>query len=111
MDTLETYRQIIQKVLNEYAQIKYAYGDIQTEVVFDREADRYLLMAVGWEGAKRIHGCMIHIDIINGKLWLQRDSTEHGIADELVESGIPQNHIVLGFHPSDIRQYTEYAVA
>lgn len=111
MDTLETYRRIIQKVLNEYAQIKYSYGDIQKEIVFDREDDRYLLIAIGWEGARRIHGCMIHIDIINGKLWIQRDSTEHGIVDELVEAGIPKDHIVLGFHPSDIRQYTEYAVA
>jgi hypothetical protein len=40
MDTLETYRQIIQDTLTEYARIPYAHGDIQTEVVFDRVHDR-----------------------------------------------------------------------
>jgi hypothetical protein len=111
MDTLETYRQIIEKVLNEYAQLQYAYGDIQTEVVLDRQSDRYLLIIVGWEGARRIHGSIIHIDIIDQKIWIQRDGTEHGIAEELVEAGIPRDLIVLGFRPTDIRQYTDYAVA
>jgi hypothetical protein len=54
---------------------------------------------------------MIHVDIINGKIWIQRDGTEYGIANELVNAGIPKNQIVLAFQPADIRQYTEFAVA
>jgi XisI protein len=111
MDTLDTYRQGIEKVLRTYAQISYAHGEIQTEVVLDRQADHYLVLAVGWDGARRIHGSIIHLDIINGKVWIQRDSTEHGIAEELVEAGIPRDQIVLGFRPADLRQYTAYAVA
>ena len=111
MDTLDTYRQIIQNALTEYVQLQYAYGDIQNEAVFDHDADRYLVMSLGWQKVKRIHGCLIHIDIINGKVWIQRDGTEHGIAKELVKAGIPQDHIVLGFRPAEIRQYTEYARA
>lgn len=34
----------------------------------------------------------------------------YGIADELVAAGIPLEQIVLAFHPTEIRQYTEYAV-
>ncbi len=68
-------------------------------------------MAKGWHDPRRIHGCLIHIDIINGKVWVQRDGTEHGIATELVAAGIPKDHIVLGFHPPEVRQHTEYAVA
>ena len=111
MDTLETYRQGIEKILRAYAQMPYAHGEIQTEVVVDRQAEHYLLLSVGWDGARRIHGSIVHIDIINGKVWIQRDGTEHGIAEELVEAGIPRDHIVLGFRPPDLRQYTEYAVA
>ena len=111
MDTLDTYRQIIQNVLAEYVRLQYAYGEIQNETIFDREADRYLVMSLGWQKVRRIHGCLIHIDIINGKVWIQRDGTEHGIANELVAAGIPKNHIVLGFYSPDVRQYTEYAVA
>jgi len=111
MDTLDTYRQIIYNVLSEYVRLQYAYGEIQNETIFDRQADRYLVMSVGWQRVKRIHGCLIHIDIINDKVWIQRDGTEDGIADKLVAAGIPKEKIVLGFHTPDARQHTEFAVA
>jgi len=111
MDTLDTYRQIIKQELQAYANIPYAYGDIQSQTVFNRETDSYLLMTVGWLGDKRIHSCLVHIDIIADKAWIQRDGTEEGIANELTRAGIPQEHIVLAFHPPEIRPYTEYAVA
>ena len=111
MDTLDTYRQCIDKVLRDYAQLPYAYGEIEREVVSDRCGDHYLLLAVGWDGAQRVHGSVVHIDIIDGKVWIQRDGTEQGIAEELAAAGIPRDHIVLAFHPPDLRQYTGYAVA
>jgi hypothetical protein len=111
MDTVETYRQLIQQILGEYAQIPYAYGDIQIEPVFDRQADRYLLVILGREDDRRVHGCLVHIDIINGKMWIQRDGTEEGIANELVRAGVPKDRIVLGFRSPAIRKHTEFAVA
>lgn len=54
---------------------------------------------------------MIHIEIIDGKVWIQRDWTEEVVAGELVEAGIPKIDIVLGFKPPEIRPYTEFAVA
>jgi XisI protein len=111
MGTLDIYRQIVQKVLAAYADIPYAYGDVHTEVFCDRNADRYLLMTVGWDQDNRVHGCLVHIDIIDGKLWIQRDGTEQGIATELVAAGIPKSSIVLTFHPPEIRCHTDYAVA
>jgi hypothetical protein len=112
MDTLKKYRQIIETLLNEYTKIPYAYGDIRTEAVFDRLNDHYLLVNVGWDNEDgRVHGTLVHIDIFDGKLWIQRDGTEHGIAKELVKAGIPKHHIVLGFHSAEIRQHTDYAAA
>ena len=111
MDTLENYRQIIEAVLTEYTKIPYAYGDIHTEAVFDRANDRYLLVNVGWDSGSRVHANLMHIDIIAGKVWIQRDETEQGVAKDLVQAGIPKDRIVLGFRPAEVRQYTEYAVA
>jgi hypothetical protein len=58
-----------------------------------------------------VHGCLVHLDIIDGKIWVQRDETEDGVTRELVAEGIPANEIVLGFHPADVRPYTGYAIA
>lgn len=52
----------------------------------------------------------IHLQIINGKIWIQRDGTEDGIATDLLAAGIPKEQIVLAFKPEHIRPYTEFAV-
>ena len=111
MDTLDRYRKMIESILEEYAAIPYAVGNIQTEAVFDRERDRYLLVNVGWEGDDRIHGALVHVDIVDGKIWIQRDGTEDGIAEDLVRAGVAKDQIVLGFHPPKIRQHTDFAAA
>ena len=111
MDTVEQYREIIKRVLIDYAKIPYSYGEIDFEHVFDRDTDRYLLMISGWEGPRRVHGCLLHIDIINDNVWIQRDGSEHGIALDLEEAGIPKDRIVLAFQPPYIREHTDYAVA
>ncbi|MEA5552095.1 XisI protein [Anabaena cylindrica UHCC 0172] len=110
MDTLDNYRCIIKEVLVPYTQIAYSYGVIECKTVFDSENDSYLLITIGWQNAKRIHGCLVHIDIIDGKIWVQRDDTEDGVTYELEAAGIPKDKIVLGFHPQNVRQYTGYAV-
>ena len=111
MGRLDTYRDIIESILSKYTQIPYAYGDIRIEAVFDRSNDRYLLVNLGWDTGRRVHGSLVHIDIIDGKIWVQRDGTEQGIANELVSAGIPRDRIVLGFRPAEVRPYTEFAVA
>lgn len=108
MDGIEKYREIILRVLGEYTEIPPAYGEMVDEIIVDRETDRYLWMTRGYQKSKRIHACIVRIDIIDGKLWIQQDNTE-GIAPELERYGIPKEHIVLGFHPVDIRPYTGYA--
>jgi hypothetical protein len=111
MDTVETYRKIVLDTLRQYITIKYAYGDIHNEALFDLQADRYIIMSVGWQGITRVHGCLIHIDIIQDKVWIQRDGTEGGVANELVSNGIPKDHIVLGYKEPEIRKFTDFAVA
>ena len=110
MDTLESYRQIIYKILHEYFQIPYSYGDLQRRLIVSEDRTNYLLLTLGWQQNKRVHGCLVHIEIINDKIWIHRDGTEDGIANDLVAAGIPKDKIVLGFHPPEIRPHTEFAV-
>ncbi|MBL7065472.1 MAG: XisI protein [Anaerolineae bacterium] len=103
-------RKIVTELLEEYAQYPPAHGQIEMETIFDVERDRYQLMAIGWQGPRRVHGCLIHIDIREDKIWLQHDSTDAEIANELVERGVPRERIVLGFYPERRRQYTGFSV-
>lgn len=112
MDKLAHYRTILQTVLFPLTERHYANADITNEAVFDEKNDRYLIMSVGWEGrTKRVHGCLVHLDIIDGRVWIQRDGTEDGIAYDLEAAGIPKSDIVLAFHTVNVRPHTGYAVA
>lgn len=112
MDRLDEYRQFIHNILDSYAQIPYhQYGQIKNSVIVDREQNNFLLMHEGWQGAKRIHDCIVHVEIMDGKIWIQQDGIETGITAELVELGVPKDMIVLGFYPYDVRQHTGYAIA
>lgn len=112
MDRIDKYREILERVLLEYEQIPYAYGEMRNEAVFDRGRDRFLLVTVGRDHkGKRVNDSLVHVDIIDGKLWIHEDGTEDGIAGELVASGIPKEHIVLAFQSPERRQYSGYAVA
>ncbi|MFN5871262.1 MAG: XisI protein [Aphanizomenon sp.] len=110
MDTLNNYRQNIQKILTEYSQLPYAYGELERQLIIDQTANHYLLLILGWENNQRVHGCLVHIDIINDKIWIQRDFTEEGVASELVELGVPKTDIVLGFKSPFVREFTGFAV-
>lgn len=111
METVETYRTVIQQILSTYADIPYSQPGIQAQTVFDQHGDHYLILLIGREGAKRVHGCLVHLDIIQNKIWIQRDGTEEGIATELLQAGIPKEQIVLGFRSPALRKHTEFAIA
>jgi hypothetical protein len=111
MGKLEKYQQTVETILSEYAAIPYFYGEIERRTIFNREKNEYLLYVVGWDGRERVHGIITHIDIINDKIWIQRDGTEDGIAEDLERAGVPKSDIVLAWHEPELRKYTEYAVA
>ena len=109
MDTIARYHTIVEQVLTKYLEIEYANGEIHNEPIFDRTAGRYVVISSGWQGVRRVHGCLIHINIQHGKVWIQRDSTEHGIAHDLMATGMPRDHIVLGFYTPSARRHIDFA--
>jgi len=108
MATLDEYRGHIQNLLTEQAKLVWDQC-IQAQTIFDTERDHYQLVYVGWRESKRLYGTVLHLDIIDGKIWIQQDGTEVGIANQLVKLGVPRQDIVLGLDPPKMRQYTEFA--
>jgi hypothetical protein len=111
MDTLNEYRRIVREVIQNYAKERPSCDDIQIETIFDEVNDHFELIYAGWNKLHRVHGSVLHIDIRNGKIWIQHDGTPDGIAEELVKAGVPRDHIVLAFKPPEIRPYTDFAAA
>ncbi len=113
MDKVAKYRQNIQELLTELSKAKLLGAEkadeFETQVIFDTKNDHYQLLHLGWQDQKRTYGVSIHIDIKNGKIWIQRNSTDIDIARELVQNGVPKNDIVLGLQSPSLRKYTDFA--
>jgi hypothetical protein len=108
---VDTYRAYIQEALTRYGSQPSAYADVETQLIFDTERDHYQLVHAGWHRNRRMYGCILHLDIRDGKIWIQHDGTEIGIANELVALGVPKEDIVLAFQAPSKRPYTGFGVA
>ncbi|ACK72733.1 XisI protein [Gloeothece citriformis PCC 7424] len=104
------YKEIVEKVLENHAKNP---SNSQTEVklIFDPERERFFVLNIGWQDLTRIFGCIIYIEIKDGKIWIERDGTEIGVANELVEAGVPKQDIVLGFKAPYKRKFTDFAAS
>jgi len=109
VDTLSQYRTYVEQILQEYAAHTPAYGDVAVELIIDHTHDHYQLVRVGWHRQQRIHGTLLHIDIRDGKIWIQHDGTEEGVANRLVDQGVPKSDIVLAFQSPYKRQFSDFA--
>lgn len=99
MDRVNQYRQIVRDFLQDFAA-----DDPEAQLIFDTERDRYLVMHNGWRGEYRIYGCAMQLDLIEGKVWIQHNSTEILIERELIELGIAPQDIVLGLRSPSVRE-------
>ena len=108
---ISTYRTVVQEFLKEYSCYKPSHGEIEIQTLFDHETDHYQVVGVGWDKDERIYGVSIHLDIKDGKIWIQVNNTEIDLGQVLVERGVDKNDIVIGFQPPYIRAYSGYAIA
>ena len=111
MDKLAQYRQYVQTLITRYAEDDVSDDEVEVQLICDTERDHYQWMNVGWEHLNRIYRSIIHIDIKDGKIWLQQNLTDQDPAKELVEMGVSREDIVLGLQPPYKRPYTDYGVA
>lgn len=110
MGKIEHYRTYIQQLLSEYANQGSSDDQVETQLIFDTKRDHYQIVNTGWKNRRPMSGCILHLDIKNGKIWIQHDSTEIGMADELVKLRVPKEDIVLAFYKPLGRQYTGFAI-
>ena len=111
MERLEQYRDSIKQLIEKYSSRPYRYGDVEWQKIMDDDHDHYQLLLAGWQNDLRQYGIVIHMNIKpDGKIWIQYDGTEDGVANELVDLGVLKSDIVLAYKSEYMRQYTDFAV-
>lgn len=110
MASLKQMRDALKQLLTEYAQIPTYESELEYITIFDLKSDRYMLISIGWYRERRVHDCIMHLDIIDGQIWIQANNTDRYLAEELVAAGIPPKSIVLGLQPPEVRKFTAYGV-
>ena len=110
MDRMKQQQESVTQLITRFASYKPAFGDVEMQAITDHEHGHYQVMSIGWEKDERVHDCVMHLDIKDGKIWIQHNATDVDIAEELVEQGLSKAEIVLAMHPTRLRPYTGYAV-
>jgi hypothetical protein len=111
MDKLESFRNVIKRILTVHTQQSSSLGKIETVPMFDEHSDNYLIVDLGWDRTGRVHAVPLHLRIRNEKIWVEVDNTDCGIVQELLDAGISKEQIVIGFHRPERRELMDFAVA
>jgi hypothetical protein len=100
--TVDRYRQLVMQFLLEQCSAEGLNG-VESQPIFDPQRDRYLILSQGWRGQERVYWVVMHLELRQGKVWIQRNQTEIDIEAELITLGIPQADIVRGLIPPEYR--------
>src|SRR5262245_8717271 len=114
MDKIEKtmrYRQILQQVVEMHVNMPTGPSQPESIPICDSVHDNYLLMDVGWNATGRAYYIIFHLRLVDGKVWIERDGIEYGIAEDLIEAGIPKEDIVLAFGDREPKTLSELAAA
>lgn len=114
MENVARYREIIHRLLEEYRAFltELTKTDVDTEILCDDRNGQYMVMRIGWRSETRVHRPLFYLRLKDGKIQVEEDWTKEGIANELMQAGVPASDIVLAFNPPDLRTETPaFAIA
>jgi hypothetical protein len=113
MERVTFFQNKIKEVIEDYlSELRQPTNkNIEFMPIEDTNKNHFQIIAMGWEGYKRVFNLLFHLDIIGDKIWVQEDKMEYSITERLVEKGVSKKDIVIGYFPDYHRPYTEFAVA
>lgn len=97
----------IEELLSDVAKYPPKLGNIEYRVIFDRPNGFFEIKAIGWNKMGRVHGSVIHIDVIKDKVLIRHNGTELEVKTILIEKGIPKESIILDFIPPEHQKYLD----
>jgi hypothetical protein len=112
MDKVKQYRKMVRTMLAEIADRFRRNSDWEILEIYDEEKGQYLLFTDGWKDESRDYGCFMHIEVKeDGKIWLRRDGTDLDVGQQILDSGVAKQEMVIGFHSPMMRTWTDFAQA
>jgi hypothetical protein len=63
----------------------------------------------GWYKQEYVYQVVMHLDIIDEKIWIHQNNSDARLSQELFENGIPKEDIILGFMLPSRRVYATLA--
>ena len=108
---LTHYRQLLRPVIESHAAMKPSDRQIESLAICDPSNDNYLLMDVGYDHVGRADDVIVHLRLRDdGKVLIEYDGIEYGIAYDLIEAGIAKEDILLNMYATP-RPITEAIAA
>lgn len=114
MDNIAKYQTLLVEYLENLAQERNSAlgGTPDCQVLADTRNNHFQLTRIGWHDRKYHFAVLLHLDIKpDGKIWIQQNSTEILIGEELTALGVPNADIVVGFRPEYMRSVSRFATA
>ena len=114
MENITRYCEIIHRLLEEYRDFpaKLTKTDVDTEILCDDHHGQYMVMRIGWRAETRVHRPLFNLRLRDGKIHVEVDWTKEGIANELMQAGVPASNIVLAFNRPNVgNEVPAFAIA
>lgn len=112
MDRIKFFQDAIIDILKDNAAYyKGTTNPLNLLVISDKENNHFQLLMQGWRDKDYTFQCLIHLDIIDEKIWIQWNNTACEIEIELLKKGVAADEIVIGLKSPEFRIYTDFAVA
>lgn len=110
MDRIEFFQKTIINVLKDNADYyKGTTNPLNVFVIEDTKSNHFQLLMQGWDEDDYIFQCLFHLDIIDNQIWIQYNTTDFPIEDELIKLGVKPSEIVLGLKHPKFREILEAA--
>ena len=94
MDKTLNYADILTKVLRAEEQFQPSFVPVKIVPVCDSVSGQFLLMAVGWEGRRRVDNLLFHAQLMGHQIVIETDNIEDGLTPALIEAGVRAEDIV-----------------
>lgn len=107
MTKTEKYSKILTDFLTDFAKgQKDAVDGLSTLVIADKERHHYQSVMHGFneEQYKHSFSVLFHFDIIDEKVWIQANNTDWDFENDLINRGILQSDLIIGWLPKYARQ-------